>query len=85
MADQPRHKGRFRGILKTLRLIHKLPRVDSEDLSADSECMICQTPYDTVVDRDSEHAVRLSCNRKVHSVEDFVGHISAGYFLMSKR
>jgi hypothetical protein len=84
MADHSLQKGRFRRTLKALRLLYKLPKVDSEELSADSECMICQTPYYTVVDRDSEHAVRLSCNRKVPSVKEFMEHISASYILMSK-
>ena len=48
--------------------LQHLPKVGSENLPPEHECMICQIPYGTVnVEGKSEHAVRLECGHVVGS------------------
>ena len=56
------------GMVDVEHFLQHLPKVESEDLPPEHECMICQIPYSTVNDEGkSEHAVRLECGHVVGS------------------
>ncbi|KAK3170957.1 hypothetical protein OEA41_003041 [Lepraria neglecta] len=45
------------------QFLQQLPKVEGEKMPPESECMICNAPYDTVNhEGQTEHAVRLECD-----------------------